>query len=333
MGAGIWVGACGAVLLVPVLMAGMGGSAVAVSSQNGPILLGDGVPEQYAQAVLEGGQTCPRIGPSVLAAQLNAESGWNPQAVSPAGAQGIAQFLPETWAAWGGDFDEDGTNSPFDADDAIHAQARYMCDLLDRILESSLAQDDTQAVQLTLAAYNAGLANVIHYRAIPPFPQTQAYVAAVMAAAAGPEYQLGLAEWDGEDIDSALPVGYRNVRSAAQAVAWAQTQVGVFRDAGYCLRFVATAFGPPQSGRNIAEAHHVWDNTPAQYRHPGDRDAPRGAILLWSDTIGSGAGHIAISLGNGQMITTTRGAVSIRPIIHFADSAYLGWMPPYFTRG
>ena len=51
----------------------------------------------------------------------------------------------------------------------------------------------------------------------------------------------------------------------------------------------------------------------------------------WNGSIGGGAGHIAISLGDGRMVTTTRGAVDIRAIRGFAASAYLGWMPPYFT--
>jgi cell wall-associated NlpC family hydrolase len=114
-------------------------------------------------------------------------------------------------------------------------------------------------------------------------------------------------------------------------VTWALGQVGVWRDAGYCLRFVGReAFERPWDGASIARAHQVWDNAPAQLRRRGDFAAPRGAILLWSSSIGGGAGHIAISLGGGQMITTTRGAVTITRIRGFADGAYLGWMPPYF---
>ena len=84
-------------------------------------------------------------------------------------------------------------------------------------------------------------------------------------------------------------------------------------------------------GGSIGHAHQVWDNAPAELRHPGDYDAPRGAVVIWDGSIGGGAGHIAISLGDGRMVTTTRGAVDIRPIRGFASSAYLGWMPPYFT--
>ena len=62
----------------------------------------------------------------LLAAQLMAESGFNPFAVSPAGARGIAQFMPGTAAAY-------GLRDPFDPDAAIDAQAHLMSDLLDAV--------------------------------------------------------------------------------------------------------------------------------------------------------------------------------------------------------
>ena len=111
----------------------------------------------------------------------------------------------------------------------------------------------------------------------------------------------------------------------------ALTQVGIWRDSGYCLRFVGRAvYARPWDGASIDHAHQVWDNAPTSLRHPRDFDAPRGAILLWSSAIGGGSGHIAISLGRGKMVTTTGGAVAIRSTAGFSDRAYLGWMPPYF---
>ena len=127
-----------------------------------------------------------------------------------------------------------------------------------------------------------------------------------------------------------LPEGYRNGRSSSEAVAWALQQVDAWRDQGYCLRFVArAAYQRPWDGGSIQHAHQAWDNAPAALHHDRDYNAPRSAILLWSPAIGGGSGHIAISLGSGQMVTT-RGAVAIRPVRGFADHAYLGWMPPYF---
>jgi cell wall-associated NlpC family hydrolase len=130
----------------------------------------------------------------------------------------------------------------------------------------------------------------------------------------------------GGDVDAMLPAGFSNPRTAQEAVTWALGQVGVFRDSGHCLRFVDLAYGrtsgPPS-------AHMVWTLGPPALRHAGG-NAPRGAVVVWSSAIGGGHGHIAISLGDGRMVSTTDGAISILPIRGFADSAYLGWMPPYF---
>jgi soluble lytic murein transglycosylase-like protein len=104
----------------------------------------------------------------LLAAQLMAESGFNPSAVSPAGASGIAQFMPATAAAY-------GLSDPFDARAAIAAQARLMSDLLRQF----------GRVELALAAYNAGPGAVAACGCIPPYPETQAYVARIMGLLAG----------------------------------------------------------------------------------------------------------------------------------------------------
>jgi soluble lytic murein transglycosylase-like protein len=93
-----------------------------------------------------------------------AESNFNPAAVSPAGAQGIAQFMPGTAAAY-------GLADPFDPAQAIDAQARLMADLMGQF----------GRVELALAAYNAGPAPVSACSCVPAYPETQAYVARIMA--------------------------------------------------------------------------------------------------------------------------------------------------------
>jgi soluble lytic murein transglycosylase-like protein len=104
----------------------------------------------------------------MLAAQLMAESNFNPYAVSGAGAQGIAQFMPGTAAAY-------GLGDPFDAPAAIDAQAHLMSDLL----------REFGSVALALAAYNAGPAPVAACRCVPSIPETQAYVARILGLLGG----------------------------------------------------------------------------------------------------------------------------------------------------
>lgn len=104
------------------------------------------------------------VSAALLAAQLMAESGFDPDAVSPAGAQGIAQFMPATAAAY-------GLRDPFDPAAAIDAQAHLMADLLRQFRSPALA----------LAAYNAGPAPVAACGCVPAIPETTAYVARILA--------------------------------------------------------------------------------------------------------------------------------------------------------
>ena len=104
----------------------------------------------------------------LLAAQLYAESGFNPFARSPAGAEGIAQFMPGTAQAM-------GLLDPFDPAAAVDAQAHLMRDLLGRF----------GAVPLALAAYNAGPGAVAACGCIPPFPETRAYVTRILGLLGG----------------------------------------------------------------------------------------------------------------------------------------------------
>ena len=101
---------------------------------------------------------------SLMAAQIRAESGFDPNAVSPAGASGIAQFMPSTAAAY-------GLRDPFDPLLAIDAQAHLMSDLLRQFGSPALA----------LAAYNAGPGAVASCGCVPDYPETQAYVARILA--------------------------------------------------------------------------------------------------------------------------------------------------------
>ena len=137
------------------------------------------VPAQYKATVVRAAATCPGLTPKLLAAQIQQESGWDSRAASPAGAQGIAQFMPSVWKAYGVDGDGDGVVDVWNPHDAIPSAAHLDCVLLHDV--ASVPGDH---VRNMLAAYNAGPQQVRRYGGVPPFPETRAYVSQVLVNAA-----------------------------------------------------------------------------------------------------------------------------------------------------
>jgi Transglycosylase SLT domain/D-alanyl-D-alanine carboxypeptidase len=129
--------------------------------------LPDFVPARFRAPLLRSAARW-NVSASLLAAQLMAESNFNPHATSSAGAQGIAQFMPGTASAY-------GLADPFDPEAAIEAQAHLMADLIGQLGSPRLA----------LAAYNAGPAAVESCDCVPSYPETQAYVSRILALLGG----------------------------------------------------------------------------------------------------------------------------------------------------
>jgi soluble lytic murein transglycosylase-like protein len=102
---------------------------------------------------------------SLLAAMASQESGFDSQAVSGSGAQGLMQFMPATAAGMG--------VNPLDPASAIDGAARYLSSL----------KHEFGSTELALAAYNADPGTVRRYGDVPPYAETQNYVRAVMAKA------------------------------------------------------------------------------------------------------------------------------------------------------
>jgi len=182
-------GAAGLLLLLPLtlLVVLLPAATAVITTGGGPVgaaataRLPGGVPAGMAPLLRRAGGSCRLVTPALLAGQIEVESGWNPAAVSPAGAAGLAQFTPATWASWGADGDGDGRRDPFSPADAITAQAHYLCQLLAAVTARGLAGDP---LDLALAAYNAGLPAVLAAQGVPAFAETRAYVPRVRAAAA-----------------------------------------------------------------------------------------------------------------------------------------------------
>jgi hypothetical protein len=110
------------------------------------------------------------VDPSLVRAVVRHESGFNANAVSPKGAQGLMQLMPGTAALM-------GVQDPFDPEQNIAGGVGYLRRCLDRFQHN---------VPLAVAAYNAGPERVAQCGAVPPIAETQTFVTNVMGTYAGP---------------------------------------------------------------------------------------------------------------------------------------------------
>jgi soluble lytic murein transglycosylase-like protein len=153
----------------------------------------------YAREIAEASQRYA-VPARLIWAVIRVESGFDHRAVSRKGARGLMQLMPETAAIL-------GVRDPFDPRQNIHGGTRHLRALLEHFRHD---------VRLAVAAYNAGEKPVRQFGGVPPYPETQEYVARVLTLYGAPfERSTGQArpgvrrivEADGTVLYTNIPYG------------------------------------------------------------------------------------------------------------------------------
>ena len=297
-----------ALLSLLLLMLLTGGAAVdADSAPAAPGTLRPGVvPAGYEPLVLRSAGTCPGITAPLLAAQLEAESGWQLRAVSPVGAQGLAQFMPATWVSEGLDGDGDGRRDPFSAADAIASQASLMCKLLAAVtVDTGLTGDP---LDLALAGYNAGLGAVERHNGVPPYPETQNYLRRIRARTASYADPAGTAPGAGPPGTWTRPI--TGPITSHYGMRWGRLHAGVDVGAPIGTPVYAASNGTVLA-TGPASGYGRW----VKLAHPGGTTTIYGHVSHESVTVGQAvqAGQLIAHSGNEGRSTGPHLHFEVRP--------------------
>ena len=252
--------------------------------------------------------TCPEVTAPVLAAQIQQESGWNPNATGPtrggSNAQGLTQFMPATWASSGTDGDGDGRADPMNPADAVQSQARYMCGQIQQVKGAQLSGD---VLDLALASYNAGFGAVRKAQGIPPYPETQHYVRTIRGLIGRYSAPAGQQIAPASGGVAAAIAAAHEVEGTPYAWGGGTTtgpSEGVGIDQGVrgfdCSSLVRYAYYRGTGG-GLTLPRTTTTQYAATQGHPVDPHALAPGDLLFYGKPGT-MHHVAIALGNGQMI-------------------------------
>jgi soluble lytic murein transglycosylase-like protein len=134
--------------------------------QSGPLAAppAPGLNKPDLNQVVNSASASFHLDPDLVNSVIHAESGFNSRAVSRKGARGLMQLMPDTAGKL-------GVSNPFDPQDNVAGGSRYLRELLERY--------NFDLVK-ALAAYNAGPQRVEQYHGVPPYRETQAYVARIV---------------------------------------------------------------------------------------------------------------------------------------------------------
>ena len=137
----------------------------------------DNPPAEFVPWLVKAGSICPQIGPPLLAAQIDEESGFEPHEPGATGTSGYSQLDPVIWSAFGSPVDTlgnpvgpAGTGDPNSVADSVMALGKYMCFLsssLDFLVDDGAITGTDNPAELYLAAFTGGLSTVTSERGFP----------------------------------------------------------------------------------------------------------------------------------------------------------------------
>lgn len=285
-----------------VVLGTYGASGAPQAATNNLALSNRSVPAAYQAPIQQWGTLCPQISPPMLAAQLYQESGFKPTAKSPVGAQGLAQFMPGTWAEYGRDGNGDGRADPWDPMDAIASAATFDCALARYVAK---VPGDLQSNML--AAYNAGPDAVLRYQGIPPYKETQGYVRSIKSL---------MQSFTAPTAGSSLAVSSQS----AGAIYFAQKTLGTpylwggngwaSQDGRFdCSGLTQAAFASVDI-KLPRVANDQWNAGP----HPARDQLRPGDLVFFATDLDDprSIDHVGIYVGGGYMINAPRTGAVIR---------------------
>jgi cell wall-associated NlpC family hydrolase len=320
------VAVMGILALGPVAMTAVLDDVQSASARVPPIpgtgggLRPGSVPDRYGELVQSAGSICAAAPPSVIAAQIQQESGWNPTAISPAGAEGISQFLPSTWPHW-----SKPGESPFHPEAAIPAQGRYDCAIAKTMTEAQKVgrlPKSLDPTSLMLAGYNAGPAAIFAAHGIPQNGQTPDYVRSILASApnfaGATDTTAAAGSFAAREIETArkylgIPYAWAGgdylgpTRGQCSVGAAANDCVKVgFDCSGLVLYAVYVAsHGAIRLSHSADEQTRHGTPVPIAQLRPGD-------LIGFTDPGSSVAHHVGIYLGNDQLLNAPESNEMVR---------------------
>lgn len=262
---------------------------------------------------------CTEVTPSLIAAQLFQESGFrkNPPD-GGAGALGIAQFIPATWAAEGIDGNNDNEKDPLEPEDAVPAMVSYDCKLAKQIQKVP-----GDVVDNMLAAYNAGAYAVQKYAGIPPYEETRNYVRKIRERAE---------KW-AAPADGKVSGGLDKVVAAAKKALDTPYLFGggcrpPFKGANRCDCSSLVKYAWSTIGVNLPRT--TYDQVEVGSKVKSVKDL-RPGDLIFSQGSASAPEHVAMYIGGKQAIDApnTGATVRIKPLSYWKSQILVMKRPPY----